>query len=61
MLFECAIEGGEVAPNPLEALDAGFYPLDGLPQPLHGLDRKWIQLARQFHFNQRVEAFFDPL
>ncbi len=61
LLFECEIEGGEIAPNPLEALAAGFYPLDALPEPLHGMDRKWIRLAREFHFEKRVEAFFDPL
>ncbi len=61
LLFECEIEGGEIAPNPLEALAAGFYPLDALPEPLHGMDRKWIRLAREFHFEKRVAAFFDPL
>jgi ADP-ribose pyrophosphatase YjhB (NUDIX family) len=61
LLFECSIEGGELAPNPLEALAAGFYPLEALPEPLHGLDKKWIRLAREFHFEQRSEAFFDPL
>ncbi len=61
LLFDCAIEGGEIAPNPLEALEAGFFPLEALPEPLHGLDRKWIQLAREFHFERRAEAFFDPL
>ncbi len=61
LLFECSIEGGELAPNPLEALEAGFYPLEALPEPLHGLDRKWIRLAREFHFDQRRETFFDLL
>jgi len=61
LLFECSIEGGELKPNPLEALAAGFYPLEALPEPLHGLDRKWIRLAREFHFEQRTEAFFDLL
>jgi ADP-ribose pyrophosphatase YjhB (NUDIX family) len=61
LLFECVIEGGELAPNPLEALEAGFYPLQALPEPLHGIDRKWIRLAREFHFEKRIEAFFDPL
>jgi ADP-ribose pyrophosphatase YjhB (NUDIX family) len=61
LLFDCAIEGGEVAPNPLEALEAGFYPLGALPEPLHGMDRKWIRLAREFHFEGRTDAFFDLL
>ncbi|HUO05264.1 MAG TPA: NUDIX hydrolase N-terminal domain-containing protein [Candidatus Binataceae bacterium] len=61
VLFYCRIAGGELAPNPLEALTAGFFPLDQLPEPLHGLDRKWISLAREFHFDGRIEPYFDPL
>jgi ADP-ribose pyrophosphatase YjhB (NUDIX family) len=61
MLFYCRIDGGSMKLHPLETLDAGFFPLDRLPEPLHGLDRKWIRLAREFHFEGRVEAYFDPL
>ena len=61
LLFECVLEGGELIPNPLEALEAGFFPLQALPEPLHGLDRKWIRLAKEFHFEGRTDAFFDPL
>lgn len=61
MLFYCRCEGGELRLHPLEALDAGFYPLGNLPQPLHGLDRKWIDLAGEFHFAKRTQAYFDPL
>jgi len=60
-LFYCRIEGGELRPNPLEALDAGFFQLDKLPEPLHGVDRRWIGLAREFHFEGRRETYFDPL
>ncbi|HZO82438.1 MAG TPA: NUDIX domain-containing protein [Candidatus Binataceae bacterium] len=60
-LFYCRIEGGELRPNPLEALEAGFFPLERLPEPLHGVDRKWIALAREFHFEGRRETYFDPL
>lgn len=59
MLFYCRLDGGALKPHPLETLDAGFFPLDRLPEPLHGLDRKWIALAREFHFEGRVEAYFD--
>ncbi len=59
MLFYCAIEGGELKPAPLEALDAGFFPLDQLPDPLHGIDRKWISLSREFHAGGRTEPYFD--
>lgn len=61
MLFECEIEGGELRASPLEATEAGFFPLDELPQPLHGVDRKWIAIARRFRFEGRNEPYFDPL
>ena len=60
-LFYCRIEGGELRPNPLEALEAGFFALEQLPEPLHGNDRKWIGLAREFHFDGRRETYFDPI
>jgi len=61
MLFYCRLDGGALRLHPLETLDAGFFALGRLPEPLHGLDRKWIGLAREFHFEGRVEAYFDPL
>ena len=61
MLFYCRIIGGELKPNPLEAIAAGFFSLDRIPEPMHGIDRKWISLSREFHFNGRVEPYFDPL
>ncbi len=60
-LFYCRIESGALRPHPLEALEAGFFALDRLPEPLHGVDRKWIALAREFHFEGRRETYFDPL
>jgi len=60
-LFYCQIEGGELSPNSLEALTAGFFSLERLPEPLHGIDRKWIGLAREFHFEGRRETYFDPI
>jgi ADP-ribose pyrophosphatase YjhB (NUDIX family) len=59
-LFRCRIVGGELRRHPLEVMDLGFFPLDGLPQPLHGKDRKWIRLAHEFHFEGRTETYFDP-
>jgi ADP-ribose pyrophosphatase YjhB (NUDIX family) len=61
ILFYCRIVGGEPRRHPLEVKDLGFFSLDSLPQPLHGKDRKWIQLAREFHFDGRVETYFDPV
>jgi ADP-ribose pyrophosphatase YjhB (NUDIX family) len=61
ILFYCRLDCGVIMPHPLETLDVGFFPLDRLPEPLHGRDRKWIALAHEFHFEGRVEAYFDPL
>jgi ADP-ribose pyrophosphatase YjhB (NUDIX family) len=61
MLFYCRVEGGELRPHPLETVDLGFFPLDQLPQPLHGTSRKWVTLAHEFHFEGRIEPYFDPL
>jgi ADP-ribose pyrophosphatase YjhB (NUDIX family) len=61
MLFYCVIVGGELKPNPLETLAAGFFPLDHLPEPLHWPDRQWVDVAREFHFDGRIAPYFDPL
>jgi ADP-ribose pyrophosphatase YjhB (NUDIX family) len=61
MLFYCRLEGGGIRPHPLEASEVRFFPFDQIPEPLHGNDRRWISLAREFHFEGRVEPYFDPL
>ncbi|HKV54645.1 MAG TPA: NUDIX hydrolase N-terminal domain-containing protein [Candidatus Binataceae bacterium] len=61
MLFYCRLDGGELRPHPLEALEADFFQLERLPEPMHGTSRKWVELARQFHFDGRIDAYFDPL
>ena len=61
MLFYCQLTGGIPKPHPLEAFDIGFFPLDRLPEPLLGMNQKWKELARQFHFEGRLEPYFDPL
>ena len=61
MLFYCRLGGGSLRLHPLETLDGGFFPLDHLPEPLHGLDRRWISLAREFHFGGRTDTYFDPV
>ncbi|HXW84590.1 MAG TPA: NUDIX hydrolase N-terminal domain-containing protein [Candidatus Binataceae bacterium] len=59
ILFYCKVEGGELRPSPLEALDAGFFALERLPRPLHRDDLRWAELAREFHFEGRREPYFD--
>jgi ADP-ribose pyrophosphatase YjhB (NUDIX family) len=61
MLFYCQVQSGEIRPHPLEVIEAGFYPLDRIPEPLHSPNRHWLTLAREFHFERRVEPYFDPL
>jgi ADP-ribose pyrophosphatase YjhB (NUDIX family) len=61
LLFYCRLDGGQIRPHPLEALDVDFFPLDRLPTDLHGTSRGWIDLARQFHFEGRLEPYFDPV
>ncbi|MGH7988550.1 MAG: NUDIX hydrolase N-terminal domain-containing protein [Candidatus Binataceae bacterium] len=60
LLFYCRLDGGEFKLHPLETLQAGFYPLDRIPEPPHLGTRAWISLAREFHFEGRIEAYFDP-
>jgi ADP-ribose pyrophosphatase YjhB (NUDIX family) len=58
-LFYCRLDGGSLVPHPLETRSVGFYPLDRLPSPLALPYPGWIEMARQFHFGGRREAFFD--
>jgi len=61
ILFYCRLDGGKMRPHPLEVLDLGFFAFDQIPEPLHSTSRRWIKLAREFHFDGRVEPHFDPL
>jgi ADP-ribose pyrophosphatase YjhB (NUDIX family) len=61
ILFYCRVIGGALTPHPLEALDAGFFALESLPEPLHSENHRWIRLAHEFHFDGRIDAYYDPL
>ncbi|MBV8771978.1 MAG: NUDIX hydrolase N-terminal domain-containing protein [Deltaproteobacteria bacterium] len=61
MLFYCRLEGGQIRPHPLETLEARFFPFDHIPEPLHSPNRQWIGLAREFHFEGRIEPYFDSV
>ena len=61
LLFYCRLDGGEIRPHPLEALEVGFFAFDQIPEPLHSPNRQWIRLAREFHFEGRFEAYFDAV
>jgi ADP-ribose pyrophosphatase YjhB (NUDIX family) len=44
LVFHCRMLGGELQGHPLETRQVGFFPRDGLPQPLAGQHR-WADLA----------------
>ena len=44
LVFLCRAVGGELAPHPLETLDAGWFSRDSLPTPLAGFEQ-WGELA----------------
>jgi ADP-ribose pyrophosphatase YjhB (NUDIX family) len=61
ILFYCRLDGGEIRPHPLEVLEVGFFPFEQIPEPLHSPHRQWIRLAREFHFEGRLDAYFDAV
>lgn len=58
MLFHCRMIGGELRGHPLETRAVGFYPRDGLPQPLAGVHR-WGELAFRAIDGESFPADFD--
>jgi ADP-ribose pyrophosphatase YjhB (NUDIX family) len=59
LLFHCRAVGGELAAHPLECLDVGFFPLDGLPEPLAGSPNLW-EHAKAAIRGDALPAYFDP-
>jgi ADP-ribose pyrophosphatase YjhB (NUDIX family) len=59
LVFHCRMVGGDLAVHPLECLDAGWFPEDGLPQPLAG-DARWTAHAFRAIRGEHVDVFFDP-
>ncbi len=58
VVFVCEAVGGELAPHPLETLDAGFFAADRLPEPLAGSGNLW-ELVFQAIRGEPFEVFFD--
>lgn len=52
VMVYCRLLGGELEPNPLETLGAGFFGFDALPEPLHRLG-DWVDEVFDFHFGRR--------
>jgi hypothetical protein len=51
--------GGALLGHPLETRTVGFYPRDGLPQPLAGAHR-WVDLAFAAISGEQRPCSFDP-
>jgi len=58
LVFHCRMTGGELQGHPLETRQVGFYPRDGLPQPLAGAER-WLDLAFAAIDGETRPAWFD--
>lgn len=42
ILFEGEYQAGEISPCELETIQAGFFPLSDLPQPMFKLHQRWV-------------------
>ena len=58
LVFHCRMVGGELAGHPLETRQVGFYPRDGLPQPLAG-GARWVDTAFAAITGETRPADFD--
>ncbi len=61
LVFYCRLNVGELRLRPHEALTAGFYARDALPQPLARPDLGWVAHAWAAHHGELTQAYFDPV
>jgi ADP-ribose pyrophosphatase YjhB (NUDIX family) len=59
LFFYCRLDGGALALRAHEALNAGFFARDALPQPLARADLSWVEHAFAAHHGELRETFFD--
>lgn len=59
LVFHCRMTGGELRPHPLECTEVGFFPRDGLPEPLTGADQ-WVDQAFAAISGEPMATRFDP-
>ena len=59
LVFQCRVVGGELRAHPLECADVGWFPEQGLPSPLAGVDR-WGSAAFAAIRGEAAEVLFDP-
>ena len=59
LVFYCRMTGGALKRHPLETEDVGFFPRDGLPEPLAG-GARWTELAFDAIEGRHTGCVFDP-
>jgi ADP-ribose pyrophosphatase YjhB (NUDIX family) len=59
LVFHCVAIGGELQGHPLETSQVGFFPEDGLPQPLAG-GARWVDVAFAAIRGENPTPVFDP-
>ncbi len=60
LIFLCRATGGELAPHPLECLDAGWFDADSLPVGTLGADR-WAPPIFRAIRGEETDVFYDDL
>ena len=58
LVFHCVAIGGELQGHPLETSQVGFFPEDGLPQPLAG-GARWVDVAFAAIRGENPTPIFD--
>lgn len=59
LVFHCRAVGGSLRPHPLETADVGFFPEDGLPEPLANYEH-WGDQAFAALRGEHLDVWFDP-
>ena len=60
IVFYCRLDGGSLAPHPVEVRELGFFGRRALPEPLYVQRTDWLDHAWAVHRGERTEAYFDP-
>lgn len=60
IVFYCRLDGGILAPHPVETCGAGFFSFDHLPQPIYQNRLNQLERALAVHRGECVETYFDP-
>ncbi len=59
LVFHCRAVGGSLRPHPLETSAVGFFPEDGLPEPLANYEH-WGDQAFAALRGEHLDVWFDP-